>query len=851
MIRNCNYNQQLRRTILTLILSFSVLVSAFSQGLKFYGTECSIAGRTGYTVFEKHSPTFRNMLKMEFRMQTYPAAEKGYVFRIFDKSDPEACPVNLHYDGALNDHRFKLNLENIKILVNIDFRKDEDKYTSKWLDVMLLLDFERDSVTLKIDDHIAKAYLPFKGKSIRPGITFGKNGYQIDVPSFAIKDLMIGDKNTKYVFLLDEEQGSDVHECAKGRKVGKVENPIWLAQDYFNWRIQDIVNSSTFLCKGYDENTHEVWAYNRDSIRFFNLKTKQMRTVRFNGTCPLEISTGQNFLDRSAGKFYAYEPYIEGSDSSKVSWAVLDTSSWKWSALSTDLLDMPIYHHGEWLDTENNRFLVYGGFGNERFNGEIYGFGLDTHKWNRVGDIAAEKPWPRYFCATGYSAQDSSLYIYGGMGNESGYQVVGRSYLYDLYRINTNTLVSEKLWSINWDKDSLDCVPARNMILDGNGYFYVLCYPEYLTKSNLQLYRFSIENGEKSAIGSRIKIMSDKINTNAALYYDPLLKKLIAVTEETPDDHNSIVSTYTIEFPPAVRTAKYSILEKARMVKTAVTLGLAAVALAVLGIVCLTIRRRRRRQRLALGLGGATYRKTRVKTLTEGKNQIRLFGNLLVMDRDGEDISGMFTEKIKQVFMLILQYCDKGGITSRKLSSLTWPEKDEEKAKNIRGVTLNNLRKILNRIDGITLVFNEGKYIIQYEEPAVCDWFEAKKELQRPEANNDRLLSILSRGKFLDGETDPFYDNIKEDMENAVTSRMQEEAENRFRNEDYANLLLCAEIIFRIDPLNEFALNVSIKSLVNMGQDEEAKVRYNLFISRYKKDMDEDYPISYEKIVSA
>ncbi len=850
MLRH-NSRQHLRRLLLTLILSFFGMVSAFSQGLKFYGTECSIAGRTGYTVFEKHSPVFRNMLKMEFRMQTYPAAEKGYVFRIFDEADPEACPVNLHYDGALNDHRFKLNLENIKILVNIDFRKDEDIYTSRWMDVMLLLDLDRDSVTLKIDDHIAKAHLPFNGKTIRPGITFGKNGYQIDVPSFAIKDLTIGDRNSKYVFMLDEEQGDDVHECAKGRKVGKVENPIWLAQNYFNWRIQDIVNSSTFLCKGYDDNTHEVWAYNRDSIRFFNLKTKEVRTVRFNNTCPLEISTGQNFLDGKTGKFYAYEPYIEGADPSRVSWAVLDTASWRWTALSNDMLDMPIYHHGEWLDTEDNRFLVYGGFGNERFNGEIYGFGLDTHKWGKVGDISDEKPWPRYFCATGYSSTDSSLYIYGGMGNESGYQVVGRSYLYDLYRINTNTLVSEKLWSINWDKDSLDCVPARNMILDGNGYFYVLCYPEYLTKSNLQLYRFSIEDGAKSAIGSRIKIMSDKINTNAVLYYDSLLKKLITITEETPDDHNSIVSTYTIEFPPVVRTDKYSIMERARVLKMIIVAGFVAIALVVLGIVCLKIHRRRKRQRMALGLGGNTYRKTRVKTLQEGNNQIRLFGNLLVMDRDGEDISGMFTEKIKQVFMLILQYCDKGGISSRKLSSLTWPEKDEEKAKNIRGVTLNNLRKILNRIDGISLVFSEGKYVIQYEEPAVCDWFEAKKELQRPEANNDRLLSILSRGKFLEGETDPFYDNIKEDMENAVTSRMQEEGENRFRNEDYANLLLCAEIIFRIDPLNEFALNVSIKSLVNMGQDEEAKVRYNLFISRYKKDMDEDYPVSYEKIVSA
>ncbi len=848
MLKSC-YNQRFRIVLMSLLLPLLAPFYASGQGLRFNGTECSIADRTGYYVFEKHSSTFRNILQMEFQMQTFPSAEKGYIFRIYDESDPEATPINLHYDGALNDHRFKLNLENIKILVSFEFSKDEDAYSSRWMDVLLLLDLDRDSVTLKIDNHIAKAKLPFKRSSIKPGITFGKNGYQIDVPSFAIRNLSISDRNSNFLFLLDEENGEYVHEESKGRRMGRVDNPVWLAQDYFNWRLLDIVNASTFLCNGYDDFRHEVWAYNRDSIRFLNLKTRKVRKARFKNTCPVEISTGQNFLDAASGKFYAYEPYIEG-DSSKVSWAVLDTVSWMWKALSKQILDMPIYHHGEWIDKENDRFMIYGGFGNEKYNGEIYGFGLDSPGWSKVGEIAGEKPWPRYFCATAYCDRDSSLYIYGGMGNESGYQVVGRSYLYDLYRVNTKTLASEKLWSIAWDKDSLDCVPARNMVLDGLGYFYVLCYPEYLTKSNLQLYAFSVADGTKKAIGSRIKIMSDKINTNAALYFDPQLRKLITITEETPDDRQSIVSTYTIEFPPAVKMDKYSVLERSRIIRLAIIAVIVGIVLLVAGIVGLKFYRKRRRQRLGSLLGGPSHRKSRVKTMPEGPNQIRLFGNLLVKDRDGNDVSVMFTEKIKQVFILILQYCDKGGISSRKLSSLVWPDKEEEKAKNIRGVTLNNLRKILGRLDGISLVFTEGKYIIQYSEPAVCDWLECKKELDKSEPVNDRLLSILSRGKFLGEETDPFYDNIKEDMENAVSSRILEESKARFVNEDYANLLLCAEILFRIDPLNEFALDIMVKSLVAMGQDEDAKVRYNQFISRYKKEMDEEYPYSYEKVAT-
>ena len=62
------------------------------------------------------------------------------------------------------------------------------------------------------------------------------------------------------------------------------------------------------------------------------------------------------------------------------------------------------------------------------------------------------------------------------------------------------------------------------------------------------------------------------------------------------------------------------------------------------------------------------------------------------------------------------------------------------------------------------------------------------------------------------------------------------------------NTILCTDILFKIDPLNENALSYAVKAFKMSGNIEEAKVRYNSFITQYKKDYDEDYPSSFTDI---
>lgn len=89
------------------------------------------------------------------------------------------------------------------------------------------------------------------------------------------------------------------------------------------------------------------------------------------------------------------------------------------------------------------------------------------------------------------------IYVFGGMGNESGEQSVGRNYLHDLYLLDRKQQSVRRLWQNASDHR---LVVARDMILTPDEkYIYALCYPEYLSDTYLQLYRLTVDDGTMKA----------------------------------------------------------------------------------------------------------------------------------------------------------------------------------------------------------------------------------------------------------------------------------------------------------------------------------------------------------------
>ncbi|ULT23873.1 hypothetical protein KUH03_32805 [Sphingobacterium sp. E70] len=105
-----------------------------------------------------------------------------------------------------------------------------------------------------------------------------------------------------------------------------------------------------------------------------------------------------------------------------------------------------------------------------------------------------------------------------------------------------------KKWDVLWKDKHI--VPARGLVFPDSSHFYALCYPEYLTKSNIQLYRFSVKDGSFDILGDSVPIYSDKISTHAQLYYDQQLGRLLVLVQESKDDIQSTLKVYSLNMMP-------------------------------------------------------------------------------------------------------------------------------------------------------------------------------------------------------------------------------------------------------------------------------------------------------------
>lgn len=64
----------------------------------------------------------------------------------------------------------------------------------------------------------------------------------------------------------------------------------------------------------------------------------------------------------------------------------------------------------------------------------------------------------------------------------------------------------------------------------------------------------------------------------------------------------------------------------------------------------------------------------------------------------------MFSPKIRHIFLYILiNSITKDGVLSSDMNNLFWPDKPDDKIKNLKNVTMNHLRKTLQELEGIEL----------------------------------------------------------------------------------------------------------------------------------------------------
>ncbi|MCL7987243.1 hypothetical protein M8998_04730 [Sphingobacterium sp. lm-10] len=822
-----------------------------AQGIQLTGSNHPIEQRSSVRLFEQNHPNFRGIVKINFDLHIRDDGTAGYLIRL--KNNAQHPTYNLYFDKEDNEAVFRFNEEGKSGLIRLAISMDKLK-KQRWLAIQMTYDLREGNISLSLGEFATQSVRAPRLDSYSPVVIFGKSDYLIDVPSFSLRELVITDEQRKLVFPMKESTGIVIHD-ESGIPRGKVSNVTWLFNNAYHWHRSDAIYSNRKSGSEYDEKKQLAYYFNSDSLYIHHLREGFTEAIRFANACPVLIKLGNSFIDSTENRLYVYETFYEHPYEGPTV-ASLGLSDYTWRVESSQYLGNELNHHGALYLTNQRTLFVFGGFGNMLYNNNLMRYEIANSTWTTPQNISNDQILPRYFTSMGYGKATKKVYLFGGMGNESGQHIVGRKYFYDLYEMDPTSASTKKLWQLDWQEPHF--VPARGLVIPDDNWIYMLGYPEHVSRSLIQLRRFSLKDGSYEKLGDSIPIYSDKISTRAKLYHDKNLQKLIALVQESDDDIRSKLSVYELDFP-AISQTKLHAFPNGSHGNRAWWIGLSA-AFIIAGAV--VVYRRQIGKQPTLITGTIQPKAPKPEVVEEGllkptgwkhpdKNSIFLFGDFTVLDRRGNDISHLFSTRLRQVFCLILVHSDAAGISSTLLSYLIWPDKPKDKVKTSRGVTINNLRKALSTVEGIEIVYENGHYRVAITSPCYCDYSVLRAQLAK---NKDLIAEdinlLIRRGSFLLGSDDPLFDEAKSKLEDELISNLHKSIVELEKQQNWTLLFAAADLLIALDPVHEMGLKKGLKALQMLNLIQQTNRFYARFTANYQQLLGEEYPHTLQQVLT-
>ena len=849
----------IRRRLCLLFLLTGMTLFAYSQGLLFQANDKEIKERTSLQIFQEGEiPCFTKNFQLSFELSIRDFDTFGYVFLL--KEDQGKTKYSFTYtylDGE--NSTFKFNTDGKENHYSLNLRNDALAY--QWIPVSFAFDLQQDVLTIRIGDNEKKITSLGLKDTFCPHLFFGRYDYILDMPTFAIRNLKLeGDRSHSYTFPLNENEGEEVH-TSTGKVLGTVVNPVWLINGSYHWEKLFEYSFQTPSGITFEPDSQRLIIFSQDSLLTYNLLKRQPQKYSYSNKLPVKLQLATHFMNTTDGKLYVYE--LNNLPLGDATVAALDLNNQEWKQTGVAALPVQLHHHDGFWDETTGKYLVFGGFGNKRFNNTFLEYDIEGDRWDTLS-YSGDRIIPRYFSGMAFNKNREHIYVFGGMGNESGEQSVGRNYLHDLYLLDRKQQSVRRLWQNASDHR---LVVARDMILTPDEkYIYALCYPEYLSDTYLQLYRLTVDDGTMKALGDSIPMRSEEIMTNANLYYNSLTHEYYCTTTEFDKKGHTVIRTYVLSAPPVS-------LDEIRSYGSRSSLEIrwlwimAGIGVLLLAGGVLFVRKKRGKQRNAVlesssvlmsppvgrepdksVQGKETLAKEDFESSLVRPNAVYLFGPFTVIDRNGRDITHLFSSRLRQVFIYILLHSTHNGVLSASLNEVFWPDKPDDKVKNLKGVTINQIRKNLAELDGVELVHDKGYFRLVFTD-CYCDYFRFRTLKNAEEVENE-LGILLMRGKFLDGMDAGMMDHFKQKVEEFLSSFLPLEIERLYQQHKYDAVIRFCNVLFRVDPVNELALAYGMHALNHTGSSQEAILQYSLFVREYRQMMNEEYSTSYAELMS-
>ncbi len=378
---------------------------------------------------------------------------------------------------------------------------------------------------------------------------------------------------------------------------------------------------------------------------------------------------------------------------------------------------------------------------------------------------------------------------------------------------------------------------------------------------------------EPMSLPINLRMESQYIYSN--LFFSPQQKKLYAVVHQAEVSGEATLNIYEINYPPiSVQTFKQNLNEMEEKHNGGYTLWVIAggVLLLIGAGTFFFLQKKQRQRRITLAQekpestsqesAGNTAKMPEINdipiSLTTpefhnydlSKSCVCFFGGFKVIDKEGADITYLFTPTLKALLILLILYTGKNskGIIGHKLIQLLWYDKTEESAKNNRNVYLSKLRGLLEKVGDIKILNQNSFWSIQFEDGTLCDYLEALRLYRENNSQNlERLLELLLSGVMLPNMEIDWIDTFKNEFSNNTIDLLY----RLLKREDLSETLRLkiADTMFQHDYINEEALCVKCRILCQQGKKGLAKTVYDTFCKEYYSSMGTEYKYSLMEII--
>ena len=558
------------RFFFTLIFIFSFTLVNAQDGLKFISNNQPKENRSQLIFEDKFKA--KDSLVINFKFSIYNKLFIGDLLNIRNIKNNSTISLSYNFTYSEDNKPFiNLNIKGIKNLVKIQIPENFIQY-QKWIDVKLKIDYKLNQAELKfLNNTYSISSLFEKNSSLEEiEILFGKNEFNEDIPAFNLKNLELKIDSSIVYFPLDEKQGTRVIS-SNGNFKGKIINPSWLIDDFNNWKLIKQVEFESNHTIAYDTENMQFILLGKDKRYNFDIVSRLLDKITLKKPSEFHSYTsGKAFIEPktknilvlqtgepnpSQNKFLNKKLGIESINNTKqsnnkntYSIASFSSSTSNWQGLFyKDILKNPLFHFNAYYENSSQNILIFGGYSDFKYLNRFLKYDSYSNSINEIL-IEGDNISPRFKSGMG-SLNDSILFLYGGEGNLSGDQSIGKIPFNDLYKIDLKNNSINLVWEKEYD--SAHNSISKNLIFDETQEFFY-CLADSEEKGTISLKKVSVNDGNRVSLGRPINFDSSIIANEFNLFYEKKNNKLYAYTVEFTDNklEKNIISFYSIEMEP-------------------------------------------------------------------------------------------------------------------------------------------------------------------------------------------------------------------------------------------------------------------------------------------------------------